>query len=279
VQARLAGARDASGLGAVHALGQVLFKEHGFRGNSDDFYRPHNSCLSWGLEHRTGALRRAAPRRAALGCSIRGALLARQPHGLWCEAPVPPLPAGSPALLALIYLLVAQQLGLQAAPVLLPSHTFVAAPADSSVLLVDPFNGGQVCAARCWRPSSLARPPAGGRRRRRPGDAHRAPERAPGAGPAPGSRCSSAARPALLPQVCSESVTEARLNANWGFHSPLLHLDGRLPLLLLQGPQGQQGGRQLLGRLLANLREAYWAPLPSSGGCASHVRLPAGPPL
>jgi regulator of sirC expression with transglutaminase-like and TPR domain len=101
---------------------------------------------------------------------------------------------------------VAQQLGLQAAPLLLPSHTFAVVHTGSTPLLVDPFNGGQVCSA---------------------------------------------------------SVVEARLNANWGFHSPLLHLDGQLPQLL-ERPRCT-GSRQLLARLLANLREAYWAPLPKSG--------------
>jgi regulator of sirC expression with transglutaminase-like and TPR domain len=120
--------------------------------------------------------------------------------------------AGSPALLALIYLLVAQRLGLRAQPLLLPSHTFVLVHTAGSPLLVDPFNGGQ---------------------------------------------------------VCSLSVVQARLNANWGFSSPRLHLDEQLPALLAE-PRCT-GARQLLCRLLANLREAYWAPLPKSGGLRGHV--------
>lgn len=74
-------------------------------------------------------------------------------------------------------------------------------------------------------------------------------------------------------QICSRHVIEARLSANWGLPGPAsISLGGEgqegldvlqpgLPLPVAAGP------RDLLMRLLGNLRESYWGPLPASGRC------------
>jgi len=87
-------------------LHEVLFEEWGFTGNSEDYYNPDNSYLP-----RVLATRR-----------------------------------GIPVTLALVYKCVAQRVGLSVRGINAPVHFLVAAEADNSWMIVDPFDGGRVLA-------------------------------------------------------------------------------------------------------------------------------------
>jgi regulator of sirC expression with transglutaminase-like and TPR domain len=87
------------------ALAQVLGEEHGFDGNRDSYYDPNNSYLNRVLDRRTGI----------------------------------------PISLSVVYLLVADRLGLPMCGVNMPAHFLVRyADGGGQDLLLDPFNGGQV---------------------------------------------------------------------------------------------------------------------------------------
>jgi len=101
----------------VEAINQVLFVEEGFTGNRDDYYDIENSYLDRVIERKTGV----------------------------------------PITLSIIYLEVAQQVGLPMRGIGLPGHFVVGYWAlddrSAPVLIVDPFNEGQLltvedCAAR-----------------------------------------------------------------------------------------------------------------------------------
>jgi regulator of sirC expression with transglutaminase-like and TPR domain len=93
------------GAGVKHLVGQinwVLFVEERFRGNAEEYYDPRNSYLNEVLERRLGI----------------------------------------PISLSVLYLAVAERIGLEMAGVNLPGHFVLRAGAGSRTLFVDPFHGG-----------------------------------------------------------------------------------------------------------------------------------------
>ena len=85
-------------------LHHVLFEEDGFHGNAEDYYNPLNSYLPAVLELRTGI----------------------------------------PITLALVYKVVAEQLGLRVEGVNAPGHFVLRVMTDEGWMIVDPFFGGGV---------------------------------------------------------------------------------------------------------------------------------------
>jgi regulator of sirC expression with transglutaminase-like and TPR domain len=83
-------------------VNRVLFHEWSFHGNHEDYTDPRNSLLDQVLERRTGL----------------------------------------PLTLSLVYLLVAERLGLELEPVGLPGHFVVACYTDELPFFIDPFDGG-----------------------------------------------------------------------------------------------------------------------------------------
>ena len=83
-------------------LNRVLFHEHGLRGNSDNYADPLNSFLDQVLIRRKGI----------------------------------------PISLSIVYLLVAERVGLQLEPVGLPGHFMVGCYEESTPFFIDPFNAG-----------------------------------------------------------------------------------------------------------------------------------------
>jgi regulator of sirC expression with transglutaminase-like and TPR domain len=88
----------------VARLHEVLFDEHGFTGNVDDYYTPENSYVSRVLETRKGI----------------------------------------PVTLSLIYKCVAQRLGLTVRGINSPVHFLTSVEVDGSWMTIDPFEGGRV---------------------------------------------------------------------------------------------------------------------------------------
>ncbi|KAK9836464.1 hypothetical protein WJX74_000992 [Apatococcus lobatus] len=89
----------------MQTISHHLFAQQGFRGNRQDYYSPENSYINCVLERRKGL----------------------------------------PITLSLVYMEVAKQLGLSMRGVQLPAH-FMIAPEDQDLeILVDPFNGGEIC--------------------------------------------------------------------------------------------------------------------------------------
>jgi regulator of sirC expression with transglutaminase-like and TPR domain len=103
-------APTASAADRVVALNRVLFDEQGFTGNRDDYYDPRNSYLNEVLDRRTGI----------------------------------------PITLCLVYIGVAQRLGLEAAGVSFPGH-FLTRVEASETLIVDPFIGEVLGVDDCQR--------------------------------------------------------------------------------------------------------------------------------
>lgn len=83
-------------------INRVLFHEAGFRGNTDHYEDPMNSFLPVVLERRTGL----------------------------------------PITLAMVYLLVAQRIGVELEPVALPGHFLVGCFTEGTPFFVDPFERG-----------------------------------------------------------------------------------------------------------------------------------------
>ena len=110
--AATAGARVPAGAPpeeAVRAVAGFLFREHGFRGNADDYYDPRNSFLNDVLVRRTGI----------------------------------------PITLAVVYLEVARRAGVQVTGVNFPGHFLLRAADERArmhysgdFVIVDPFHGG-----------------------------------------------------------------------------------------------------------------------------------------
>jgi len=99
-----------SGAERVAGLNRVLFSELGFRGNRDDYYDPRNSYLNDVLDRRTGI----------------------------------------PITLSLVYIGVAQRIGLRASGVSFPGH-FLTRVDVPEMLIVDPFAGAMLGRDDCQR--------------------------------------------------------------------------------------------------------------------------------
>jgi regulator of sirC expression with transglutaminase-like and TPR domain len=94
-------AADTGAMQRLRYLNRYFFQELGFAGNVNDYYDPHNSYL-----HRVLATRR-----------------------------------GIPITLALLYIEIAQQIGLDAHPVSFPGHFLVKLKMPKGEVVIDPFNG------------------------------------------------------------------------------------------------------------------------------------------
>ncbi|HKY09974.1 MAG TPA: transglutaminase-like domain-containing protein, partial [Candidatus Binatia bacterium] len=101
-------ARRSDGSGEVYnciaALNHVLFERHGFRGNSDDYYDPRNSFLNEVLERKTGI----------------------------------------PITLSILYMEVAQRVGLALDGVGFPGHFLVKHARKNAEIVIDPFAQGDI---------------------------------------------------------------------------------------------------------------------------------------
>jgi len=84
-------------------LNRVLFHEYGFRGNTEDYEDPLNSCIEAVLRRRKGL----------------------------------------PVTLSAVYILVGQRLGLELEPIGLPGHFLVGCFQGSQPLYIDPFERGR----------------------------------------------------------------------------------------------------------------------------------------
>ena len=94
-------AADTGAMQKLRYLNRYFFQELGFAGNVNDYYDPHNSYL-----HRVLATRR-----------------------------------GIPITLALPFIEIAQQIGLDARPVSFPGHFRVKLKMPQGEVIIDPFNG------------------------------------------------------------------------------------------------------------------------------------------
>ena len=89
---------------SIAALNAVIFQEHGFHGNRDNYYDPKNSFLNEVIERRTGI----------------------------------------PITLSVLYMEVAQRIGLPLHGVSFPGHFLVKYFDDREKIVIDPFNGGEI---------------------------------------------------------------------------------------------------------------------------------------
>jgi regulator of sirC expression with transglutaminase-like and TPR domain len=89
---------------ALHRLREFLFEEEGFRGNTDDYYDPRNSCLKDVLDRRIGI----------------------------------------PITLSLVMMEIGRRVGLPIVGVGLPGHFVVRADVAAEPVLLDPFDGGAI---------------------------------------------------------------------------------------------------------------------------------------
>ena len=89
---------------SLDAINYVLFLEHGFRGNHQDYYDPKNSFLNEVLDRKTGI----------------------------------------PITLSVLYMEVAQRIGLAVAGVGFPGHFLVKHAAGGVEIVIDPFQGGEI---------------------------------------------------------------------------------------------------------------------------------------
>ncbi len=94
-------AADTGAMQRLRYLNRYFFQELGFAGNVNDYYDPHNSYV-----HRVLATRR-----------------------------------GIPITLALLYIEMAQQIGLDARPVSFPGHFLVKLKMPQGKVVIDPFTG------------------------------------------------------------------------------------------------------------------------------------------
>ena len=95
---------DADAFRTIAALNFVLFARHGFRGNRDDYYDPKNSFLNQVIERKTGI----------------------------------------PITLSVLYMEVAERVGLTLDGVGFPGHFMVKTSAADNEIVIDPFNGGEI---------------------------------------------------------------------------------------------------------------------------------------
>jgi regulator of sirC expression with transglutaminase-like and TPR domain len=112
VCARLAISTSASKRGQAEETARYLFQEAGFRGNAGVYHDPRNSYLNEVLDRRLGI----------------------------------------PITLSVLYVVVAQRLGIPAQGVGLPGHFIVSVEGSDGPLFLDPFNGGrQLSVIECAR--------------------------------------------------------------------------------------------------------------------------------
>ncbi|HSD50008.1 MAG TPA: tetratricopeptide repeat protein [Candidatus Methylomirabilis sp.] len=96
----------------IAALGDYLFREQGFHGNTDDYYDPRNSFLNDVLDRRTGI----------------------------------------PITLSTVFMEVGRRLGLRLHGVGMPGHFMVKYEGADEEIVIDPFNGGAILShADCQR--------------------------------------------------------------------------------------------------------------------------------
>jgi regulator of sirC expression with transglutaminase-like and TPR domain len=96
----------------IAGLGDYLFRERGFHGNTDDYYDPRNSLLNDVLDRRTGI----------------------------------------PITLSTVHMEVGRRLGLRLHGVGMPGHFLVKYVGPDEEILIDPFNGGALLShADCQR--------------------------------------------------------------------------------------------------------------------------------
>jgi regulator of sirC expression with transglutaminase-like and TPR domain len=95
---------DADIYRSMAALNYVLFKQHGFHGNHDDYFDPKNSFLNEVIERKTGI----------------------------------------PITLSVLYMEVAWRAGLMLDGVSFPGHFLVKCVGDGEEIIIDPFNGGEI---------------------------------------------------------------------------------------------------------------------------------------
>jgi regulator of sirC expression with transglutaminase-like and TPR domain len=89
---------------SMAALNYVLFKQHGFHGNRKDYFDPKNSFLNEVIERKTGI----------------------------------------PITLSVLYMEVAQRVGLALDGVGFPGHFLVKCVGDGEEIVIDPFDGGEI---------------------------------------------------------------------------------------------------------------------------------------
>lgn len=92
-------------LRVVQGINTHLFDVHGFRGNTQDYYNPDNSCFNKVLENRTGI----------------------------------------PITMALLYSNIAARVGLPMIGLNLPGHFMLTPTDEDVEVLIDAFAGGEVC--------------------------------------------------------------------------------------------------------------------------------------
>lgn len=89
---------------SLEALNHVLFEQHGFRGNGEDYYNPKNSFLNEVLDRKTGI----------------------------------------PITLSVLYMEVAQRIGLALEGVGFPGHFLVKHGRAGDEIVIDPFRRGEI---------------------------------------------------------------------------------------------------------------------------------------
>jgi len=104
IEARQRCGADGDVFRALAALNYVLFREHGFRGNRDDYYDPKNSFLNDVIDRKRGL----------------------------------------PIALSILYMEVGQRVGLAIEGVGFPGHFLVKTKAAGDEIVIDPFNAGDV---------------------------------------------------------------------------------------------------------------------------------------
>jgi regulator of sirC expression with transglutaminase-like and TPR domain len=95
---------DADVYRSIAALNLVLFQEHGFRGNREHYFDPRNSFLNEVLDRRTGI----------------------------------------PISLSVLYIEVAQRIGLALQGIGFPGHFLVKYDGEHEEIVIDPFNRGEI---------------------------------------------------------------------------------------------------------------------------------------
>ena len=89
---------------SIAALNYVLFKQHGFHGNRNDYFDPKNSFLNEVIERKTGI----------------------------------------PVTLSVLYMEVAKRAGFTLDGVGFPGHFLVKCCGEAQEIVIDPFNGGEI---------------------------------------------------------------------------------------------------------------------------------------